>query len=189
MAKLRLSIKSTTVLDVYGIVDVIFNGATLVASKQLSATVENLEYNIAGIDGTSNTLKISLLNHKAIDANGDNNYTGPDDILLIAQLSSLQYSIDDINYVTLLPQVETSYTIPSGPHANEVLILTENVTEFKSFGLDSDLIFNSDGIVYASTPYAPNTIGVKIKVLENGNVQDFVNGKTYDPDGNELGAP
>ena len=45
MAKLRLSINSTDVLEVYGIVDVVFNGATLTSAKQLSATVENLEYN------------------------------------------------------------------------------------------------------------------------------------------------
>jgi hypothetical protein len=50
MAKLRLSINSTDVLGVYGIVDIVFNDTTLVSAKQLSATVESLEYNIAGID-------------------------------------------------------------------------------------------------------------------------------------------
>ena len=141
MAKLRLSIKSTDVLGVYGIVDVIFNGATLALAKQLSATVENLEYNIAGIDNTSNTLKISLLNDQAYDANKDGDYLDAGDQTMQAIVSALSYSIDNNTYTTLLPQA-----------AN-----------------------------YCS--------GLKGKILENGNFQNFLDGKTYDPDGNEVGAP
>jgi hypothetical protein len=50
--------------------------------------------------------------------------------------------------------------------------------------LTGELVFNSDGIV--NTNSCP---GLKFKVSENGTVQDLVNGKTYDPDGNEVGAP
>ena len=132
MAKLRLSIKSTAVLDVYGIVDVVFNGATLVASKQLSTTVENLEYNIAGIDNTSNSLKISLLNDQAHDANNDGDYHDAGDQTMQAIVSALSYSIDDTTYTTLLPQAATNYTVPSGPYAGNVLVLTESVSSFTS---------------------------------------------------------
>ena len=184
MAKLRLSIKSTDVLGVYGIVDIVFNGTTLATSKQLSATVENLEYDIAGIDNTSNTLKISLINDQAHDANNDGDYLDAGDQTMRAIVSALSYSIDDTTYTTLLPQAATSYTVPSGLHAGNVIILTESVTEFDSYDADYAITFNSDGIV--NTNYCS---GLKGKILENGNFRDLVNGKTYDADGNEVGAP
>ena len=181
MAKLRLSINSTDVLGVYGIVDIVFNGTTLVSSKQLSATVESLEYTIAGIDNTSNTLKISLLNDQAHDANNDGDYLDAGDQTMRAIVSALSYSIDDTTYTTLLPQAATSYTVPSGPYAGNILVLTESVTELNSYGLASELVFNSNGIV--TNAYCS---GVKGKVLENGNYQDLVAGKTYDINGNEV---
>ena len=181
MAKLRLSIKSTAVLGVYGIVDIVFNGVALASSKQLSAAVESLEYNIAGIDNTSNTLKISLLNDQAHDANNDGDYLDAGDQTLQAVVSALSYSIDDATYTTLLPQAATSYTVPSGPYYGNVISLTENVSEFGSYGLASELVFNSNGIV--TNAYCS---GVKGKVLENGNYQDLVAGKTYDINGNEV---
>ena len=184
MAKLRLSINSTDVLGVYGIVDVVFNGATLASAKQLSATVENLEYTIAGIDNTSNTLKISLLNDQAHDANNDGDYLDAGDQTMQAIVSALSYSIDNTTYTTLLPQAATNYTIPSGPYAGNVITLTENVTQFSSFGIDYAITFNSEGIV--NTIYCS---GLRGKILENGNYQDLANGKTFDPDGNEIGAP
>ncbi len=186
MAKLRLSINSTDVLGVYGIVDVVFNGATLVSAKQLSATVENLEYDIAGIDNTSNTLKIALLNDQAHDANNDGDYldAGAGDQTMRVIVSALSYSIDDTTYTTLLPQAATSYTVPSGLYSGNVITLTESVTTFNSYNADHTLTFNSNGIV--DTIYCS---GLKGKILENGNYQDLVNGKTYDPDGNEVGAP
>jgi hypothetical protein len=184
MAKLRLSINSTVVGATYGIVDVVFNGATLASAKQLSATVENLEYNIAGIDNTSNSLKISLLNDQAHDANSDGDFSDAGDQTLRAIVSALSYSIDDTTYTTLLPQVATNYTVPGGLYAGNVLVLTESVTEFSSYGADYVLAFNGDGIVNSEF-----ISGVKWKLLENGNLQDLINGKTYNPDGNEVGAP
>ena len=184
MAKLRLSIRSTDVLGVYGIVDIVFNGTTLVSSKQLSATIESLEYDVAGIDNTSNTLKISLLNDQAHDANNDGDFLDAGDQTMQAVVSALSYSIDNTTYTTLLPQAATNYTVPSGLYAGNIISLTDNVTEFASYGEAHQLVFNSDGIV--TNAYCS---GVKIKVLENGNVQNLVTGKTYDPDGNEVGAP
>ena len=184
MAKLRLSINSTDVLGVYGIVDIVFNGATLASAKQLSATVENLEYNIAGIDNTSNTLKISLLNDQAHDVDLNGIFTDPGDQTMQAVVSALSYSIDDTTYTTLLPQAATSYTVPSGLYSGNVVTLTESVTQFTSYGVDYALTFNSEGIV--NTEYCS---GLRGKVLPNGNFQDLVTGKTYDPDGNEVGAP
>ena len=172
------------VLGVYGIIDIVFNGTTLVSAKQLSATVENLEYNIAGIDNTSNTLKISLLNDQAHDANNDGDYLDAGDQTMQAVVSALSYSINDTTYTTLLPQAATSYTVPSGPYAGNVAVLTENITEFSSYGADYTVTFNSDGIV--NTEYCS---GLKGKILPNGNFQDLVIGKTYDIDGNEVGAP
>ena len=187
MGKLRLDINSTRVERTnkgnYGIVDIVFNGTTLESSKQLSATVESLEYDVV-IDNTSNTLKIALLNNVGHDANNDGDYTDEGDEVLKAIVSSLSYSIDNTTYTTLLPQAATSYTVPGGLYAGNVLILTESVTQFTSYDLTGELLFNDDGIVNST-----QISGVKLKVLENGSVQDLVNEKTYDADGNEIGAP
>jgi hypothetical protein len=146
MAKLRLSINSTDVLGVYGIVDIVFNDTTLVSAKQLSATVESLEYNIAGIDNTSNTLKISLLNDQAHDENNDGDYGDASDKLLVAIVSALSYSIDDINYISLLPQTQVTHTIPSGDQAGAIIDLRSNISQFTSFGTEWELKFNNDGL-------------------------------------------
>ncbi len=184
MAKLRLSINSTDVLGVYGIVDIKFNGATLASSKQLSATVESLEYNVDILTSSDNILNISLLNDQAHDANSNGDFSDASDQTLRAIVSALSYSIDDTTYTTLLPQVATNYTVPGGLYAGNVVTLTESVTESSSYGADHAITFNSDGIVNSEF-----ISGVQWKLLENGNLQDLVNGKTYDPDGNEVGAP
>ena len=130
------------------------------------------------------SFKISLLNDQAHDANNDGDYLDAGDQTMRAIVSALSYSIDDTTYTTLLPQAATSYTVPSGLHAGNVIILTESVTEFDSYDADYAITFNSDGIV--NTNYCS---GLKGKILENGNFRDLVNGKTYDADGNEVGAP
>jgi hypothetical protein len=187
MGKLRLDINSTYVEKSmkgnYGIVDIVFNGTTLASAKQLSATVESLEYDV-GIDNTSNTLKIKLLNSVGYDANLDGDFSDAEDQVMQAIVSTLSYSIDNTTYTTLLPQAATSYTVPGGLYAGNVLILTESVTQFTSYDLTGELLFNDDGIVNST-----QISGVKLKVLENGSVQDLVNEKTYDADGNEIGAP
>jgi hypothetical protein len=146
MAKLRLSINSTDVLGVYGIVDIVFNGTTLVSSKQLSATTESLEYDVADINNTSNTLKISLLNSQAYDENSDGDYTDANDKLLKAIVSALSYSIDGTNYTSLLPQTQVTHTIPSGDQAGAIIDLRSNISQFTSFGTECELKFNNDGL-------------------------------------------
>ena len=181
MGKLRLDINSIDVLGVYGIVDIVFNGTTLAATKQLSATVESLEYDVDILTSSNNVLKISLLNDQAHDADGDGDYTGAEDQTLKAVISSLSYAVDGISFTTLLPQTATSYTVPTGPNAGNVITLTESVTTFESFGLDYAITFNSDGIVNTE-----NCSGLKGKILPNGNYQDLIGGKTYDINGNEV---
>ena len=184
MGKLRLDINSTDVLGIYGIVNIILNGATLASSKQLSATVESLEYSADISTSSNNVLKINLLNSQAHDGNNDGDYDDAGDQTLQAVISSLSYSIDNITYTTLLPQAATSYTVPSGSYAGNVITLTESVTKFTSFAADYAVTFNSDGIV--NTDYCS---GLKGKILENGNFLDLISGKTYDTNGNEVSAP
>lgn len=181
MGKLRLDINSTSVRGAYGIVDIVFNGTTLASTKQLSATVVSLEYNAEILTSSNNSLKISLLNAQANDANGDGEFTGPEDETMQAIVSALSYSTDDSNFITLLPQAHTSYTFTSGLLAGNVLTLTENVSSFTSYGLDHTVEFNSDGIVNSSY-----ISGVRGKFLPDGNYQDFVNNKLYDPNGVEI---
>ncbi len=184
MGKLRFDINSTVVIATYGIVDIKFNGATLASSKQLSATVESLEYNVDILTSSDNILNISLLNDQAHDANNDGDYNDAGDQVLKAQVSNLTYSSDNTNYITLLPQAATSYNVPSGPYAGNVLVLTESISQFISYGVDHVLAFNSDGIVNSGF-----ISGLRGKILENGNFLDLTSGKTYDIDGNEVGAP
>lgn len=181
MGKLRLNINSTGVAGTYGIVDIVFNDTNLAVSKQLSATVESLEYDADILTSGNNVLKINLLNDEAIDANNDGDFNGEGDQTLQALVSGLSYAVDGVNFTTLLPQNATSYTVPSGPYAGTEISLTENVTTFISYGLNYAITFNSDGIV--NTEYCS---GLQGKILPNGNYQDLVNGKTYDINGNEV---
>ena len=184
MGKLRLSLNSTKIsTGTYGQVDIKFNGSIIESNRQLSNTVETLTYDVT-IDNTSNTLGIALLNAQAYDFNTDGIYLDEENETTKIQVSSLEYSIDNTNYITLLPQAATSYTIPGGIYAGNVVTLTESVTQFTSYGVDYALTFNSEGIV--NTEYCS---GLRGKVLPNGNFQDLVTGKTYDADGNEVGAP
>ena len=181
MGKLRLSIKSTDVLGVYGIVDLVFNGNTIESNRQLTADPVALEYDVDILTDAVNSLKVSLLNDQAHDANQDGDFSDPEDQIMIALVTALSYSIDGVNFTTLLPQVSTSYTVPTGLYAGNVLTLTESVTSFNSYGVDYAITFNSDGIINSA-----QISGVKGKILPNGNFQDFVTGKTYDPNGNEI---
>jgi hypothetical protein len=184
MGKLRLSLNSSKVPNgVYGRADLKFNGSIIESNRQLSNTVETLTYDVT-IDNTSNTLEIALLNPQANDFNNDGFFKDDDNETTRIQVSSLEYSINDTTYVTLLPQAATSYTVPGGIYAGNVVTLTESVSNFNSYSADHEITFNSDGIVNSEF-----ISGVKAKILENGNLQDLVNGKTYDPDGNEVGAP
>ena len=181
MGKLRLSIKSNDVLGVYGIVDLVFNGATIESNRQLTADPVALEYDVDILTDAVNSLKVNLLNDQAHDANQDGDYNDEEDQTLIVSVTALSYSVDGVNFTTLLPQLATSYTVPSGIYAGNVLILTESVTSFGSFGVDYAITFNSDGIINSA-----QISGLKGKLLPNGNYLDLVTGKTYDPDGNEV---
>ncbi len=143
MGKLRLAINSSDLLGVYGIVNIVFNGVTLASSKQLSATVESIEYDADILTSSDNILKISLLNDQA-HANGDGNFTDAEDQTLRAIVSSLSYATDGMTFTTLLPQVETTHTVPSGTHAGKTVIFNLGVSEFVSYGLDYELKFDTN---------------------------------------------
>ena len=181
MGKLRLDINSTCVLDVYGIVDIVFNGTNLAASKQLSATVESLEYDVEILTGANNVLKVALLNNQAHDDNSDGDFGDAGDQTMQARVTALSYAANGVDFTTLLPQAEVSYTVPSGTHAGQIILITENVSNFASFDLNGTVEFNSDGIV--NSDYIS---GVKGKLLENGNFHSFIDGNTYDNDGNVV---
>ena len=144
MGKLRLDINSTDVLGVYGIVNIVLNGTNLASSKQLSATVESLEYDVDILTSSDNVLKISLLNDQAHDANGDGDFSDAEDQTLKAVVSSLSYAVDGESFTTLLPQTQTTHTVPSGINAGATVTLKLNVSEFVSYGADYALKFAVD---------------------------------------------
>lgn len=171
MGKLRLDIKSNDILGVYGIVDLVFNGVTIESNKQLTADPIALEYNVDILTDADNTLKVSLLNGRPHD-----------DKFMTVSVTALSYSADGVNFTTLLPQVATSYTVPDGLYAGNVLPLTESVTSFNVLGKNYSIAFNSDGIVNSAL-----ISGVLGKVdLSNETYQDLVTGITYDRAGNEI---
>jgi hypothetical protein len=181
MGKLRLTLNSTNVLGVYGIVDLVFNGDTIESNKQLTADPVALEYDVDILTAADNSLKVSLLNDQAHDANQDGDFLDAEDQVLTASLTALSYSTDGANFTTLLPQVATSFTVPDGIYAGNVITLTESITSFGSYGADYAITFNSDGIINSD-----QISGLKGKILPNGNFQDLVNGITYDSDGNVV---
>lgn len=177
MGKLKLDISSTEVLGVYGIVDLIFNGAVLAPLKQLSATVESLEYDVEILTTSNNILKVALLNSQAHDADGDGNFDNPaaGDQVLSAIVSALSYSADGVNFTTLLPQAEVTYTVPGGDNAGDVWTLTYGNENFTSFGPNYQLEFDKYGIV--TNEYIQ---GVRVKQLEDGTFQIVANGVIKD---------
>lgn len=173
MGKLRLDINSNDVLGVYGIVDIVFNGTNLATSKQLSATVESLEYDVDILTSSNNVLKIALLNDQAHDANGDGDYSDEEDQTLRAVVSGLSYSTDGVTFATLLPQVETTHTVPSGLHAGQTVTFNLDISEFVSFGSNSELKFDTN-----------------LGLLNNAHLQGYairlVDGVYYDAEGSVI---
>lgn len=177
MGKLRLDINSTESRENYSVVDLIFNGVTLAPLKQLSATVESLEYDVEILTTSNNVLKVALLNPQAYDADGDDDYnnTAAGDQTMQAIISALSYSADGINFTTLLPQAAVTYTIPGGDKAGEVRILTAANSSFTSYDSDYQLEFDKYGIV--SNGYIS---GVRNRQLENGNFLNVISGSLND---------
>ena len=173
MGKLRLDINSNDVLGVYGIVNIVFNGTNLAVSKQLSATVESLEYDADILTSSDNVLKIALLNDQAHDANNDGDFSDAEDQTLKATISGLSYSTDGVTFTTVLPQVETTHTVPSGTHAGETIILNLSKSEFVSFGPDYELKFDT-------------VLGLLNNAYLKGYDVRLVDGVYYDTDGNVI---
>lgn len=168
MGKLRLDISSSMVQDNYGVVDLIFNGVTLALLKQLSATVESLEYDVEILTTSNNVLKVALLNANAYDADGDGDYNNPaaGDQVLSAIVSALSYSADGVNFTTVLPYAGVDYTIPGGDRAGDTVNLVFHIPNVISYSDDFPIEFNSNGLV-VSKYYHPNA--VRAEQLENGN--------------------
>lgn len=172
MGKIRFNINSSDVLGVYGIVDIVFNGVTLASSKQLSETVESLEYNVDILTSSDNTLKIHLLNDQAHDSNNDGDYSDTGDQSLVARVSNLSYSVDGATFTTLLPQTEVNHTIPSGVNAGTSILMRPAISQFISYG-DYTLKFDNDGLL--NTPHFQECYNVKL-----------IDGVYYDGAGNVL---
>ena len=183
MGKLRLDINSIESQGVYGIVDLIFNGVTIAPLKQLSATVESLEYDVEILTASDNVLKVAVLNPQAYDADGDGDYnnTQVGDQVLQAVVTALSYAADGVEFTTLLPQTEIKYTIPGGDQAGGVKILTPAFASFSSYGPEYSINFNSDGIV--TNQYIT---GDRIKQLEDGTFQIVNTGVIKDANWNTV---
>lgn len=179
MGKLRLDISSSLVQDNYGVVDLIFNGVTLAPLKQLSATVESLEYDVEILTTSNNVLKVALLNPKAYDADGDGDYNNSavGDQSMLAITSALSYSADGVNFTTVLPYAGVDYTIPGGDRAGGTVTLVDSIIKLISSSDDFQVEFNSNGLV-VNKYYYPNA--VRAEQLENGNFLIISDGRIKD---------
>jgi hypothetical protein len=183
MGKLRLDINSTESRGDYSIVDLIFNGVTLAPLKQLSATVESLEYDVEILTSANNVLRVALLNPQAYDADGDGNYENPEagDQVLQTVVSALSYSADGVNFTTLLPQEEVTHTISSGIKEGKVILLTSANEKFVSYEPNAQLEFDKYGIV--TNQYIR---GGRARLLEDGNYLEIQTGDIYTPEGLKI---
>lgn len=132
MAKVRLTITSTAVQNVYGIVDILLNNSVLESFVQLSAEPQTFEWNIAKLLD-QNILEIDLLNDQAYDQDGDGEY----EELMQVQVTDLSYSVDGENFVTVIPVDEETATDENG----NVYVVSAAVGAFDVWGKDYQFTF------------------------------------------------
>ena len=185
MAKLKLQLDSSSVLGVYGIVDVSFNGTKVGNNVQLGADTSTLEYDVESISTSSeNTVKIDLLNDQAHDSNNDGDFGDADDEVLLVTLTNVEYSLDNSTYVAVLPQAQSTFTIPSGTNSGMVIELKKAISEFKIFGKDQLIKFStSDGLSISTDPTVLTQPYNPVAKVVGSTIQ-AIDGNTYDFDGN-----
>lgn len=185
MAKIKLQVNSSAVRDVYGRVDISFNGVKVGDNVQLSASTSTLVYNVASISTSAeNTIKIDLLNDQAWDSNNDGDYSDAGDETMRVTVTSAEYSLDDSTYVAVLPQAQSTFTIPSGTNSGMVVELKKAIDEFKIYGKDQSIKFTTnDGLSAFNDPEnLTQSYNPVAKVV--GSTIQAIDGNTYDFDGN-----
>lgn len=98
MAKIELTLTSTSVDGDFGIVDIYYNGNKVESNLQLSSTPTIVNHTVVPDNGYC-TVRVDLLNDKATDYEQD----GIWDEVMDVRIISARYADDDINYATMIP--------------------------------------------------------------------------------------
>jgi hypothetical protein len=146
MSNFKLHIKSTSVDEIYGIVDLLLNDVVLVSNLQLSGDVTELEYEVDTAE--SYTLTVDLLNDRARDNNNDGSYVSEGDETMQAIVTRIEIADSEGNYSTILPQEEVIYIVPEGyVESGQEIELVSGVSKFRSFGLGYSIEFSREKIL------------------------------------------
>lgn len=109
MAKIELTLTSTSVDGDYGIVDIYYNGNKVESDLQLSNVAITISHDLVPVDGSC-TVRVDLLNDKATDYEQD----GIWDEVMDVRITSSRYADDNVTYVTMIPHAEFTETDAAG---------------------------------------------------------------------------
>lgn len=185
MAKLKLQMKSSDVLGVHSRVDISFNGVKVGENIELPTTPSVLEYDVTVSTDAENTIKFDLLNDQAYDSNNDGDYSDSDagDQVMTAIVTQVEYSLDGSTFTAILPQVQSTFTIPSGTNAGMVVELKPAINEFVVWGTAHLIKFTTTGGL-AENKTSNKQPTNPISTVIDGNKIAYTDGNTYDFDGN-----
>ena len=154
MGLLNLEFSSTPCEGKYGQISISFNNKEIETDLELSVNTTKLTYNVDISTESDNIIKIDLLNGIA---NGYNSITKKWNEARTAILKSVTYSVDDLNDIRLIPQVDIVYPfkeniiitsdIPSQRMPGSIIILVHKIKEFIVYDYGYELKFNQTGIV------------------------------------------
>jgi hypothetical protein len=168
MSQIKLVLKSSEVEGIFANVNIVINGNIVQQALQLSETPQTVIINTDILD--QNTLYFDLLNHRAIDVNGDGQIDYDNDITMYVTLSEMQVSEDDVNFTQLVPQA-AQYTTLKGlalPHVDRQFLLIPPIDQGKFWSMNELMGFTKSRVTEIG--------GHKYPVLSVQGNQIFRNG-------------
>ena len=174
MAKLRLQLQSTSVLETYGIVDIYLNDQLLEEDLQLSGDVSTHEYDVTFAD--NNTLQVKLINSQAYDSDGSGHYDDNEaDEILKVIVKKVERSADGVSYETILPIAGEEFTVEG---QEGIFVLKTIVEEFNVFGSNQMIKFDSSGL--KTYHESDNLEPYFLKGTLSGNIITYSDGEIID---------
>ena len=190
MARIKLFLNSSEVFDINCRVDISFNGVKVGTNVLLESATSELEYDVESIStSTENIIKIDLLNQQAYDADNNGSFDDEGDKKMTVTVSLAEYliddSTDDSTYTVIIPQTQSTFTIPSGANTGTRIELKPAVDKFEVFGPNHLIKFTTanglaNNLLDQNQPLNPVT------TIVDGNKIAFADGIINDFDGNTV---
>lgn len=151
MSKLRLTMNSSPCQDpqgdIYAMVDVTCNGASLQENLQLGASDTVHTWDATINTGSDNTVVIDITNAVGYDTNSNGDLSDSGETVKV-NVTGVEYSTDDTNYTSLLPQTQVTHTVPSGANSGTEITLKPAITSIELSFESNTVKFNTtDGLV------------------------------------------